>query len=511
MGILEALSQLASAVSSASDGYIGSDCITQASKPGFVLSEGDPEPYATIKQRALLLHQRLSAEPRARQSNSVVYRDFRVGGLVTWAGYVATSLHEAVLAAANAASQEGGMFHDMALAAALRDTSSVRLRLEQEFQLALLADPVKDFHALALNLIEESSELAAFIRSDGGSWWPDLQQQVPEHLRKPVHELRNIQSQRDTARYELAQAEHQDTWYGNHAVSMSVARTGDPDALEALRESFRAELRERVQRLVEAVAKAKEEVKKTEPEREKVERDIKEQWLREHRGNHKALLTRYRRRFEQFRTQLAGLFVSDPAPLGPLARATASACHVALKFAEHVAASKFREIGDLDVDELCSRVEREVGWLARNATSDLDKHLPQVEAAPFETPPPPDGAAAPDPELSMTAQPSTQGADSQDPTASPPPPHLATWWDLAPKHKAAISWLITQPRGEAFTRAQILTNATHLHLKGEDRKVLRELTNLGILKSPPGTRDLRLERLPEDLPEALDRHSSWQR
>ncbi|MCK5944133.1 MAG: hypothetical protein KAI24_19260 [Planctomycetes bacterium] len=507
--VLDALTAFAKASAAAPDARPDAELIADGIAPGFELDDGAPEPYATVRRHAFTLQQRLAAEERSRQSNSVVYRDFRMGGHATWAGQMAASLHEAILSAARAAAHEEGVIHEMAMSAALQDQTNIREQLRQEYEFALLVDPVHEFHTLALQLIEESSKIVRFFRHNHGSSWPELQQQVPVQLRKPVLQLADLESDLDTARYERRRAEGEDAWYGDHAEAMRVARRGCPKALDALRQSLLAEIDERIRQLEKSVATAKKKVARTAEARRRAENEVRERCLAEHRAKHARLLPRYRRRFEQFRPKLAGLPGCDLGPLGPLARGTASACHVAMKFAERVADSKWHKLGDLDIDQLHSLVERELGWLDRNVMVDADRSSPRRPSTAVGPSQESGNALAPLPVEQVVGGPSTQEVGPVGGSVSRAKPSIPAWHNCPPKHQAAIRWLLTQPRGEAFTRAQILTEAPHLHLKGDDRTALRQLAELGILDNPPQSRDLRLERLPEGIPVELDRHPSW--
>lgn len=70
-------------------------------------------------------------------------------------------------------------------------------------------------------------------------------------------------------------------------------------------------------------------------------------------------------------------------------------------------------------------------------------------------------------------------------------------------------WLLTQPRGETFTRSQILLSAPGVNDKGPDRVILKRLIELRIIRTIESRSDLRLAALPAHLPSTVKRHASW--
>ena len=89
-------------------------------------------------------------------------------------------------------------------------------------------------------------------------------------------------------------------------------------------------------------------------------------------------------------------------------------------------------------------------------------------------------------------------------------PHPQNWDHLLPKQQAVIAWMLSQERGKAFTRGQILEDADGIHDKGDDRVVLDQLITLGIIQGTGSRRKrLRLASIPARVPSTLPRHASW--
>lgn len=68
--------------------------------------------------------------------------------------------------------------------------------------------------------------------------------------------------------------------------------------------------------------------------------------------------------------------------------------------------------------------------------------------------------------------------------------------------------MLSQPRGQTFTRSQILLSARGVNDKGPDRIVLKQLIELGIIRTI-GRSDLRLVTVPAHVPSTVERHASW--
>lgn len=135
-------------------------------------------------------------------------------------------------------------------------------------------------------------------------------------------------------------------------------------------------------------------------------------------------------------------------------------------------------------------------------TQALSEVVPQEGEGPARAPAPSSGTTT-----EVTPSENTTRADGRGQLSNPT---SSTWENLSPKQQAVILWVLSQPRGDTFTRSQILENADGIHNKGDDRVVIDQLVDLGLLRTTDGKRpQLRLARIPARTPSTLPRHASW--